>query len=586
VNLSRTLGRAVRGALPILLILGVAWISRYLHFHEFGLYEDDWTIVPGAAAMSASELVRYVAVYLVHLYGHGSPIGDSLIFVFSWLGWRLGGLPSIYLLGFAFVALNCCLVYTLARRVAGRQVALLAGLAFAVFPADTTQAFLTHSFGLQPALTLALLAIHAYISNRKAVTYFLAVMVMLTYETPFGLIAAAPLLHPGIWDRARLRRLLLHGFWMAAILVGVIATRVALSDDRVAELGFPWIFLTPVVHMVEGPLVSLGMFFYRPITAILRNDLAGWAVAALAFAVLAGCLLAWASASVALSTGDLRSILRLVPPRSKWWRGWRERWGLVSQAARDRIRLAAAALVMLVLAYPLTYTVRAYAIAGRDTRVHFAAAAGASLLVAVVASAVWDALRERGLGRLGALLLAAELALLIGFGQVIQEDYQAGWINQQRFWSRLITQIPDVRDGTVVLVEPGPLGDVAQIGANTWNLSSVLEQLYVFPEEWKTDPRIIRLQPAWREHILAGEGPLNLYWESVLSSTSVWGEIEGKDVILFLDEGGELVRQSGPMDIAGQMTSLMTTDERGEPPYPHRLFYDLLVTEAAQDGAD
>jgi hypothetical protein len=190
------------------------------------------------------------------------------------------------------------------------------------------------------------------------------------------------------------------------------------------------------------------------------------------------------------------------------------------------------------------------------------------------------------LGRLGALLLAAELALLIGFGQVIQEDYQAGWINQQRFWSRLITQIPDVRDGTVVLVEPGPLGDVAQIGANTWNLSSVLEQLYVFPEEWKTDPRIIRLQPAWREHILAGEGPLNLYWESVLSSTSVWGEIEGKDVILFLDEGGELVRQSGPMDIAGQMTSLMTTDERGEPPYPHRLFYDLLVTEAAQDGAD
>jgi hypothetical protein len=59
----------------------------------------------------------------------------------------------------------------------------------------------------------------------------------------------------------------------------------------------------------------------------------------------------------------------------------------------------------------------------------------------------------------------------------------------------------------------------------------------------------------------------------------VWGEIEGKDVILFLDEGGVLVRQSGPMDIAGQMTSLMTTNERGEPPYPHRLLYDLLITE-------
>jgi hypothetical protein len=585
VNLSRTLGRAFRGALPILLILGVAWISRYLHFREFGLYEDDWTIVPGAAAMSAAELVRHVSAYLIHLYGHGRPLSDSLIYLSSWLGWKLGGLTWMYRLGFAFVGLNCILIYQLARRVAGAQVALLAGLAFAVFPADTSQAYLTHSLGLQPSLSLALLSIHAYLSRREWATYLLAALVLFTYETPFGLIAGAPLLAPGAWDRQRLRRLSLHGLVLGVILGAVLGVRFAISDDRVGGVPFPWIFLTPVVHMVEGPLVSLGMFFYRPITAILLNDLTGWAVVALAFAVLAGCLLAWAPSAAELSAGDLRSILRLAPPRAKWWRGWRERWGSVSQAVRDRIRLAAAAVLMLVLAYPLTYTVRAYAIDGRDTRVHFAAAAGASLLVAVVASAAWDALRERGLGRLGALLLAAELALLIGFGQVIQEDYRAGWINQQRFWSRLIAQIPDVRDGTVVLVEAGPLGDVTQIGANTWNLSSVLEQLYVFPEAWKTDPRVLRLQPAWREHILAGEGPLNLYWESVLSSSSVWSEIEGKDVILFLDESGELVRQSGPMDIAGQMTSLMTTEERGEPPYPHRLFYNLLITETAQDGA-
>jgi hypothetical protein len=44
-----------------------------------------------------------------------------------------------------------------------------------------------------------------------------------------------------------------------------------------------------------------------------------------------------------------------------------------------------------------------------------------------------------------------------------------------------------------------------------------------------------------------------------------------------------LVRQSGPMDIAGQMTSLMTTEQRGEPPYPHRLLYDLLIQKTLPD---
>ena len=86
-------------------------------------------------------------------------------------------------------------------------------------------------------------------------------------------------------------------------------------------------------------------------------------------------------------------------------------------------------------------------------------------------------LRRAGRGKLGAGLIALWLALLLGFGQVIQEDYRQGWVSQRRFWSYLVAQIPDVRAGTVVLVEPLPLGDVTQIGANTWNLPRVLEQL-------------------------------------------------------------------------------------------------------------
>jgi len=583
VTMDRTLRRLASTVLPILLILATAWVSRYLHVLDFGLYEDDLTIVPRAAAMSGSELTAYVSGYIAHLYGHGRPLSDSLIYLFSWLGWRLGGLAWMYLFGFAFVGLNNILIYALAYRVAGARVALLAGLAFAVYPADTTQAFLTHSLGLQPALSLALLSVHAYLSNRRWAGYLLAAVVLFTYETAFGLIAAAPLLAPGAWDRARLRRLLLHGMALAIILAAVLGVRIAIADDRVGGVPFPWIFLTPLVHMVEGPLVSLGMFVLRPATAVGKNAMDGWLITIAAFAILAGSLLLSGRPDDGLSADDLRSIGGLKPPGRPWWRGWRERWTSLPEALRGRVRLGAAGMAMLVLAYPLTYTVRAYAIDGRDTRVHFAAAAGAALVIAVLAASLWDALRAWGKGRLGALLIAGEAALLIGFGQAIQRDYQAGWVSQQRFWSNLVTQIPDARDGTVVLVEPGPLGDVTQIGANSWNLPRVLELLYVFPEAWKTPPRVVRLQPDWREHILSGEGPLSLNWESVLSPESLWGEIEGKDVILFLGEDGVLVRQSGPMDIAGQMTSLMTTERRGEPPYPHRLLYDLLIRKTLPD---
>ena len=52
---------------PVLLILATAWVARYLHFRDFGLYEDDLTIIPRAAAMSGSELVNHVATYVSRL---------------------------------------------------------------------------------------------------------------------------------------------------------------------------------------------------------------------------------------------------------------------------------------------------------------------------------------------------------------------------------------------------------------------------------------------------------------------------------------------------------------------------------------
>ena len=44
--------------------------------------------------------------------------------------------------------------------VAHRAFTLIGALVYCLFSADTTQAFITHSLGLQPSLTLLLLAFH------------------------------------------------------------------------------------------------------------------------------------------------------------------------------------------------------------------------------------------------------------------------------------------------------------------------------------------------------------------------------------------------------------------------------------------
>ena len=159
-NLPRWLG-------PVALLLATVWATDFWQFRDFGLYEDDFTFIPQAITMEFPELVQFIGTYIVRLYGHGRPLSDSFISLFSFLGWRVAGLRAVYGIGYLLVALNAILFYALLRQLGDELLALTGGLAFAVFPADTTQPFLTHSLGLQPSLTFLLLATHVYLSRRR-----------------------------------------------------------------------------------------------------------------------------------------------------------------------------------------------------------------------------------------------------------------------------------------------------------------------------------------------------------------------------------------------------------------------------------
>jgi hypothetical protein len=211
---------------------------------------------------------------------------------------------------------------------------------------------------------------------------------------------------------------------------------------------------------------------------------------------------------------------------------------------------------MLALAYPLTFDLRSFSIAGRGTRVHFAAVVGASLLFATLVSHMLRASRG-GWGRRASLLgISAWLAFLVTHGLTVQRDYAQAWRAQQALWSDIVELIPDVENGSVILVEPSGLRDFDQIDANTWNLPRLLNQIYEFPAEWDDPPRVYRLVPGWQDHISDSGSTLVLTQLTVTAPPSLYREVESSRTMFIETSTDRLVRREEPLALAEGLVGL------------------------------
>jgi hypothetical protein len=240
---------------------------------------------------------------------------------------------------------------------------------------------------------------------------------------------------------------------------------------------------------------------------------------------------------------------------------------------------------MLVLAYPLTFTVRAYAITGRDTRVHAAGVLGAGLFYGSIMIAGLILAKRRPF-RLGvAVLIAVWAGMMTGFGLDVQRDYVRAWDLQQAFWARLVTLLPDVTDGTVVLVDPDVLEDTRQIGANYWNMPRVLGKLYSFPTSWRATPRVFRMVPGWRERVLTEDGSLRLDASTTFSPPSTYGEFDPGNAILIVAGPAGLARLNEFIAGGTRSVRLKPSEGIGEPPYPKAFLYSLMIDDPGATDA-
>ncbi len=521
--------------LKFLLFLALTnWLAHFWYFRSFGIYEDDHFRIPEAMGMTLMELYNYVSSLLFNL-GHtqGRPLHIIFIYIFSFLGAKLGGLGAVYWIAYLLTTINIILFYLLLKRIDDSVIFPLTGaLAFTLFTADTTRIWLTSVFGLQTTLTFLLLAFNLYISNQKIISYFIIFLSLVTYETAFFIFLTAPLLAKKLKSKT-VTKLLQHGLIMLAIFMVVVLLRKISGEYRATELDLLTAIQTSLLQMLIGSLVSLKSYFISPgktILVIFKEDL----LIFLVFYLVASLIL-------------LRKLTSQKNPQ--FW--------------HQSLKLIVIGSLMLILAYPLTFTVSATQINGPWSRVHMAGAIGASILCGSLGSIIFyfgSFYKQQSLAVLGISLF---FTLLVGYGIIIQKDYQTNWQYQKDFWREMIPLISDVGDENLVLVESKGIHTATQqMRANDWNTPPVLGNIYKFPQSWQYPPKVYMLTSNWEENIVAGKD-LFLLNTSTLAAAgdhlpvpNTDSTIESSKVILIKSREGHLVRAKSPLVIEGKSFNL------------------------------
>jgi hypothetical protein len=546
----------------IIFLAAIFWAARYLFSAQFGLYEDDITRIPDAFSMRLGDVWEHL-VFLMSRYYANRPLHEGFIYALSWLGWQINGLRGAYWVGFMITVVNITLFYYLLRKIHSRLLGLLGGLAYALFSADTTQAYLTMSLGGQLSNTLLLLAFHVYLFGPRWISYVLVYPIILfAYETPFLVFMAAPLLDKLKDSRQFWKAVLLHGAILIAMLLSSFVMRYAQGGSIDFEMGLWETLYTALIHVLQGPMVALGAYLLRPYQVLMAlNPIAG-IVSLLSFLAIALYLY-----GVNRQSEFKPGLLNAIRTR---------RFSDLDEQNRLLLQLIAAGFVMLVLAYPMTFTTRVTAISGRTTRGHLAAVGGASLLIASISYAFLMVFAHYRHVKIAIALLSGWFAMLVGFGIILQQDYVKAWQYQKDFWVELLPLIPDAYSGTAILVQPEGLADVLQIGANTWNLSRMLNQIYIYPPEMTAVPRVFRLLPEWQEKIATADSFFQVNEQTVTAPPDNYNSFESGNVILITIKNGVMSRVTGPVEINGHSYLLKPQIAQVFPGLSHGILYQLL----------
>jgi hypothetical protein len=450
----------------LFLIATVVYFAHYLRMYAFGLYEDDyWAIAPNFTRPLNQLPDLFLQCF--RYWPQGRPLNHSLPTALSAIGYKLGGLPGIYGLAYAWLTLNSALVYAIVRRLLSGPSALLATFVYVLFPADATKNLLVHASHVQGSMTFLLAGLLLWLWGGvwRWVSYPVAALSLLSYESAFLPFLAAPLLWAG--DRKSTWRTWLWHLTLCGIIVAAVAyIRLHTGDTRAGGvIADPW----------EAGRMVLTSLYLGPLTSLRMMGKGAWlgtrevCTAGIASAVVVACFV-----YICRPLGDAREQAGQALPRV--WPSWLDHHRTVA-GKLPWWWIFIAALLMLCGSYALTLTnyppTQEF---GRLTSTHVAAGWGMALGVAALMEGA-----RRHFGR-HAIWLTVAVSVWVGalflYQDFIQREYVRAWNIQRNFWYQVGTLAPEAAPGWTIIVTGSPAAQSPIIASNSWADFCVGSQLF------------------------------------------------------------------------------------------------------------
>jgi hypothetical protein len=533
----------------------ILFLSHFLLVAEFGLYEDDYFYILPRITENFHDFSTFFFYTLMHP-GQGRPLYAPLQGALAYFGYHAGGLQFCHLISFGFLWVSAILLYQLLLRKLSQRSAFLGALLLVLFPLDTSRQILMHQMATVIPLAILLCAFHLYVSHRFFLSYLVAAIPLLAYESIFLPFIVAPFL---LEDQPKrlIKRFVIHAVIFVAIIGIVFGLRALIGEPRALETSSHLSQEIPKIvwSCVANPALGVWAIAARPIDALMHSRAEGSIIV----------LLAGLTAFVVLrrlreeGTTDLPA------------------------ARRTGLLILCAGVIAWVIAYLLDFRPDYYPpgiTIGRLSAMHGIAGFGAALVLAALVSLLVDPLPQRlqtGLDVCGALFIGG----LAAFGFHIQEaEYVTSWQQQRDFWLALAPLIQDARSGDNIVLQI----EYRRHGVVPYTQGFTGDEVPVYPNlafsyflDFTPDPKHPPTFHGYADYIKVSEGDGEVVIQSPAFDPQRFAHVRGDNLLFLRVQDGVIQRVAGEVTLDGHtIFARPIASVTGNPVKISRLFWDLF----------
>jgi hypothetical protein len=460
----------------VIFFLGLlVFISHYFQFSNFGLYEDDYAVTSNLGY----NLNDVWTAVVNSINNFQRPVGFIVITLIPFISSKFGDLNLLHLTGFLIVWLNAYLVFYFIRLNFDERFAWLGAIFYVLFPALTIRGWLMHTTHMQPTITYLLCALILYTNHRKTLSYIVISLSLMTYELGILPFFTAPMF-ANPWNRHLIKKLAFHSLILFGMMAIIIFIRSTVQGDGDGDIK---ILLQNPVEIIQrvffsmfiGPYTSIKSFFFGP-TMILVDIIRGQFIITNALNLLL---------IIPLFITLLWSFLYFFAVNKKNPQSFQNLY------TTQEFKLTTLGFLTLFLSYSMAFThYPPKELFGTGTSIHTGAAFAWALLAPGLLGLIYSKIKHVPIKRIFCVGLAIYLSILVLFHISIQSVYVKSAKMQTDFWNAVVKLCPDLSEGTVIFYDKNNLVEQDAITTFSWAISVTLEQIYKFPSEWKSPPRV------------------------------------------------------------------------------------------------